>query len=562
MPQPAADGEGAGGGQDRLVEVEERRDPGSVGRGGGHRSTLRRALPLGPTGGARRTPRGRLLESRNTVTLTTGLPPALWTRSRPPRRAGSGGPCVPPAGAAPISAAVGRAGSCVHTPGAARPSTPRRRRPPPPPAGRLGWAPRPASVRSRRRARDRRQSAQRGARTRRPGASLCLVDDPDLRAALLTACREVGRSPADVREVGHAGGRRRCRVAWSAAALVLRGRGLGRRAGGPAPAARGGPRRPRHRRRRPRAARPGAGPWPSGPSTSSSCPRGRGWLRERLLRAVRPRGRCVAVVGARGGAGATATAVVAGHGGRGGGPAGGARRPRPASARASTWRWVPRTCPACAGTDLHDVRAPLPPGGLSAALPVADGVSVLAWGRGAGPRAGGRPGRGRGPPWTSTTWSSSTCPALGDPAAAAVAAAGRRPALRLPQRGPGRGRRRPLVLRRWGGGAERHLLVRGPAPGGLRAGDAGDRGPGGPGAARRRCRPPPGRWPGSTSCGPSPGWRPRSSAGEPFGVGRAQPAAALGATVGGRGAAGGPGPCRLTPTTPRDRCGPCWPPRA
>jgi secretion/DNA translocation related CpaE-like protein len=209
-----------------------------------------------------------------------------------------------------------------------------------------------------------------------PGRVLCLVDEPDLRARLLAACREVAVSP-DVR----AGPPEP--AAWSTASLVL----LDARS---AEAVAVLPRRSgvvlvHHD---PHGGDPGSEVWrlavAAGAEHVVVLPGGAGWLGELLVRSVRPGGRCVAVVGARGGAGATTTAIAL------------------ATAAAATGRRVvlvdgdplgagvdlamgAEELPGLRWHDLHDVRAPLPPGGLAAALPVADGVSVLAWGRGPAP---------------------------------------------------------------------------------------------------------------------------------------------------------------------------------
>ena len=295
-----------------------------------------------------------------------------------------------------------------------------------------------------------------------PGRVLCLVDEPDLRARLLAACREVAVSP-DVR----AGPPEP--AGWSTASLVL----LDARS---AEAVAVLPRRPgvvlvHHD---PNGGDPGSEVWrlavAAGAEHVVVLPEGAGWLGELLVRSVRPGGRCVAVVGARGGAGATTTAIAlataAAAAGRSvvlvdGDPLGAGVDLAMGAEELPGLRWH----------DLHDVRAPLPPGGLAAALPVADGVSVLAWGRGPAPE----PRAVRAVVRAALDEHDLVVldlPRAGEAAASAAAMA----AHVLLCVCPGELRAvasAPAVLRRWGTAAELHLLVRGPAPGGLGGHDAG-----------------------------------------------------------------------------------------
>ncbi len=309
-----------------------------------------------------------------------------------------------------------------------------------------------------------------------PGAVLVLVEDPDLRAALLAACREGAVAP----EV-HDGPPDP--ATWAAAALVLMDAAAAsavgavpRRAGvvlvhpgGPGTSDGGGP-------------DPGPEVWrlavAAGAEHVVRLPEGAGWLSDLLVRAVRPRGRCVAVVGARGGAGATSAAVAL------------------ATAAAAAGRRVvlvdldplgagvdlamgAEELPGLRWPDLHDVRSPLPPGGLSAALPQADGVAVLAWGRGPSPQAAAVRAVVRAA-LDEHDLVLLDLPRSGEPAAAssvtasasAAAAAAADVVVCVCPRELRAVAAAPAVLRRWGPAAELHLLVRGPAPGGLRGPDA------------------------------------------------------------------------------------------
>lgn len=292
-------------------------------------------------------------------------------------------------------------------------------------------------------------------------AVLCLVDEPDLRALLLSTCREVAVVP-DVRDAVPEP------ATWSAASLVL----LDARAAGVVGAL---PRRSGvvlvHHDAQGRE--PGSEVWrlavTAGAEHVVVLPEGAGWLGDLLVRAVRPRGRCVAVVGARGGAGATTTAITLATAAAASGlrvalvdadPLGGGVDLAMGAEELPGLRW----------SDLRDVRAPLPPGGLSAALPLADGVSVLAWGRGAAPE----------PPAARVVVQTALdehdlvvvdLPRAGEAAAVAVASAADVLLCVCPceLRAVASA---PAVLRRWGATAALHLLVRGPAPGGLRGTDA------------------------------------------------------------------------------------------
>ncbi|MFC3689579.1 septum site-determining protein Ssd [Aquipuribacter hungaricus] len=298
-------------------------------------------------------------------------------------------------------------------------------------------------------------------RTARAGSVLCLVSDPDLRARLLTACRDVAVTP-DVRAGVPTAG------LWCAASLVLldaatasRVGGLPRRAGVVLvqPDAGGG--------------EPDEQAWrlavAAGAEHVVVLPDGAGWLAEALVRAVRPRGRCVGVVGARGGAGSTATAVALATAAAASGrrvllvdadPLGGGLDLAMGAEELPGVRWH----------DLHDVRAPLPAGGLAVALPVADEVAVLSYGRG---QAVVLPGAARAVVRAGLDEHDLVVldlPRAGDEAA--LAASGEADVLLCVCPSELRAAAAaPAVLRRWGAVAEHHLLVRGPAPGGLREAD-------------------------------------------------------------------------------------------
>ena len=304
----------------------------------------------------------------------------------------------------------------------------------------------------------------RGARPGQQGGGtvLCLVDDPDLRALLVTACREVAVTP-DVR-AGVPDP-----ATWCAASLVLldaRSAGLvlslPRRAGVVLA------------HHDVQGTEPDAQVWrlavAAGAEHVVVLPEGTAWLGATLLRAVLARGRCVAVVGARGGAGATTVAVAL------------------ATAAAATGRRVmlvdadplgggvdlamgAEDLPGVRWHDLHDVRAPLPAGGLSAALPQADGVSLLSYGRGS---VRAQPASARAVVQAGLDEHDLVVvdlPRAGDEAAAAAAAAADVLVCVCPSELRAAAAA-PAVLHRWGAASELHLLVRGPAPGGLRESDA------------------------------------------------------------------------------------------
>ena len=287
---------------------------------------------------------------------------------------------------------------------------------------------------------------------------LCLVDEPDLRALLVSACREVAVTP-DVRTGAPDP------ATWCAAALVLLDArsaalvGSLPRRGGVVLAHLDAP-----------GTEPGAEVWrvavAAGVEHVVVLPEGAAWLAAALLRALRSRGRCVAVVGARGGAGATTTAVAL------------------ATAAAATGRRVllvdadplgggldlamgAEDLPGMRWQDLHDVRAPLPAGGLAAALPQADGVSLLSYGRGsiqvqpAAAQAVVRAGL------DEHDLVVLDLPRAGDDAASAVVAEVDVLVCVCPSELRAAAAA-PAVVRRWGAAAVLHLLVRGPAPGGLR----------------------------------------------------------------------------------------------
>ncbi|WP_380169430.1 septum site-determining protein Ssd [Jannaschia sp. R86511] len=310
----------------------------------------------------------------------------------------------------------------------------------------------------------------RQGRAARPGASqevgrvLCVGTDPDLRADLLAACAEAG-AVADA--VPH----RPASQAWAGAALVLVG-------SAEAHLVQDLPRRDGvvlvHHEPRGGDDDPGAEVWRAAVQAGAQqvlvLPLARDWLVEAARRAARPKGSCVAVVGARGGAGATTTAVALATAGAVAGlrvllvdadPLGGGLDLAVGAEQLPGLRWA----------DLADVAGPLPPGGLGAALPVADGVTVLSHGRDAlrvapaSARAVLRAGA------DEHDLVVLDLPRAGDPAAQVaveaadvllcVCPAEVRAAAAV-----------PAVLTGWPGPHRTHLLVRGPSPGGLRPRDA------------------------------------------------------------------------------------------
>ncbi|MFC5382361.1 septum site-determining protein Ssd [Aquipuribacter nitratireducens] len=331
---------------------------------------------------------------------------------------------------------------------------------------------------------------------------LCLAVDPEVRAVLSALCAEAG-----VAATSHPG--RSEPPGWRSAALVLLGLGepaggVGHDTGGAAEAAEavwppglaGLPRREGvvvvH------VPAPGAPVDPPGEVWRAAVAvgaehvvglaAGREWVVDRLRRAAWPSAFCVGVVGARGGAGATATAVALATAAARGAGRSGLRRDDPAvllldadpGGGGLDLALGAEELPGLRWDGLHDVRPPLPAGGLSHSLPTADGVRVLSHGRraalvqeGAGaavlaaaraehavvvldlprhPAAATVPGRSPARATPAPDVLLCVCPAE----VRAVAAA-------------------PLVLRAWRDwpAARTHLLVRGPSPGGLRASEAG-----------------------------------------------------------------------------------------
>ncbi len=294
------------------------------------------------------------------------------------------------------------------------------------------------------------------------GAVLCLVEDPELRARLVTACREAAVVP-DVRSEVPA------LEVWCSAPLVLIDErsatsvgGLPRRAGVVLVV------------HPPAGGEPTAEVWrlavAAGAQHVVVLPEAAGWLGDLLVRAGRPRGRCVAVVGARGGAGATSTAVALATTAAAAGtsvllvdadPLGGGLDLAMGAEELPGPRWH----------DLHDVRSPVPPGGLGAALPVADGVTVVSHGRdGTGPQ----PSAVRAVVQAGVDEYDLVVvdlPRAGDDAVAAAAQEADVLLCVCPSELRAAAAA-PLVMRRWGAVADLHLLLRGPAPGGLTEKDA------------------------------------------------------------------------------------------
>lgn len=306
------------------------------------------------------------------------------------------------------------------------------------------------------------------------GPVLAVSDDPDLRAALLAACQDAAvTASADPPDVAR----------WWAAPLVLLDarcadavRHLPRRRGVVLVTVPGGRTRPAT------TADPGPDPgvepapevWRAAVAVGAEhvvvLPVARAWLVARLRSSDRPRGRCVAVVGARGGAGATSTAIALATAGADAGhrvllvdadPLGGGIDLALGAEELPGLRW----------SDLHDVRGPLPPGGLAASLPLADGVGVLSHGRDAVPVTAAAASAVLQGALDEHDLVVVDLPRGGDEAATAVAAAADVLVCVCPaevRAGAGA----PAVLRRWAFGSQVHLLVRGPSPGGLRPQDA------------------------------------------------------------------------------------------
>lgn len=367
---------------------------------------------------------------------------------------------------------------------------------------------------------------------------LCLGGDPDLRAALAAAC-------ADARVRADTVTGRPALTTWARASAVL------------VPATEPDlvtdlPRRGGvvlvHHDPRGLADEPGPDVWRAAVAVGAEqvvvLPLAREWLVQALRRACRPTGSCVAVVGARGGAGATSASValataaaVAGH--RvllvDADPLGGGVDLALGAEDLPGLRWP----------DLHDVTAPLPPGGLAAALPVADGVALLSHGRGttrvdpAAARAVLRSGV------DEHDLVVVDLPRAGDDAAQAMAVAADVLLCVCPTEVRAVAAA-AAVLAGWPGAAATHLLLRGPAPGGLRPADAaaaveagmaalgGERGrpwrPGGSGVVAGGSGAGPGSGRGAGSglarvdvCRPEPGLAAALERGEPFAVGPRSP---------------------------------------
>lgn len=210
---------------------------------------------------------------------------------------------------------------------------------------------------------------------------LCLTDDPELRAELVEL---VGRSRARAVVPGPDDLDRE----WSAASVVLLDPACASLADGlprrdsvvvvtAAPGGRG-------------ASEDEEGPpgevWRAAVTVGAEhvavLPEALGWLRSRIARAGSAGARVIGVIGSRGGAGATTVAVVT------------------ATTAAATGASVllvdaddfgggvdlalgAEDLPGLRWPDLADVTGPLPPGGLAAALPVADGVVLLSHARAA-----------------------------------------------------------------------------------------------------------------------------------------------------------------------------------
>lgn len=301
-----------------------------------------------------------------------------------------------------------------------------------------------------------------GSRTSPGGRVLCLSDDPDLRAHLVALGREVGAVVEAVTTAPSVAG-------WREAAMVLLDADA-------VPLVRHLPRRDGlvlvHRD--PDGDEPGPEVWRGAVAAGAEqvvvLPVARPWLAAALGSAGRPKGRCVVTVGARGGAGATTvavalatTAVAAGH--RvlllDADPLGGGIDLALGAEELPGMRWP----------DLHDLSAPVPPGGLAAALPVADGVVLLSHGR-TGPPVGAAAVRAvLQAALDEHDLVVVDLPRSGDAGSQAAAALADVVVCVCPAEVRA-GAAAPSVLQGLATAAPVHLLVRGPAPGGLRPVDA------------------------------------------------------------------------------------------
>lgn len=296
------------------------------------------------------------------------------------------------------------------------------------------------------------------------GAVLCVADDPDVRAGLVGLAQELGAAVEAAADPDAA--------RWCAAAVVLLDAGAAGRL--------------THLPRRsdvvlvcadgPDDGEPAPEVWRAAVAVGAGrvvvLPAGRGWLTETVAAACRPRGTCVAVVGARGGAGASSAAVALAGAAAAGGrrvllldadPLGGGLDLALGAEDQPGLRW----------DALHDLRAPVPPGGLAAGLPVVDGVVLLSYGR------AGEPVR----PETADAVVRAAAdehdlvvldlPRAGDDAARAAAARADVVVCVCPCEVRAVAAA-PAVLRQWAPLAPVHLLVRGPSPGGLRPREAAE----------------------------------------------------------------------------------------
>ncbi|MGJ7439826.1 septum site-determining protein Ssd [Aquipuribacter sp. MA13-6] len=350
----------------------------------------------------------------------------------------------------------------------------------------------------------KQRQASGGARS---GAVLCLGDDPDLRALLASACAEAG-----VRTDSVTG--RPTLMAWTGAAAVLV-------PAGEPDLVRDLPRRDDvvlvHHDPRGVDDEPGPDIWRAAVAVGAGqvvvLPLAREWLVDAVRRACRPTGWCVAVVGARGGAGATSAAVALASAGATAGyrvllvdadPLGGGIDLALGAEDLPGPRW----------SDLHDVVAPLPAGGLVAALPVADGVAVLSHGRAAvavdqaAARAVVRSGV------DEHDLVVVDLPRAGDEAAQSMAVAADVLLCVCPTEVRAVAAA-PAVLAGWPGVPSTHLLLRGPAPGGLRPADAAAAVEAGRGPAAALDR--------VDVCRAEPGLAAALERGEPFAVGARSP---------------------------------------
>jgi len=293
---------------------------------------------------------------------------------------------------------------------------------------------------------------------------LCVGTDPDLRADLAAACAEAGAGADSA--TGRPG-----LSAWIDAPLVLVSAAepdlvhdLPRRDGVVLV----------HQDPRGEDRDPGPDVWRAAVDVGAQqvlvLPLARDWLVDVVRGACRPRGLCVAVVGARGGAGATSTSVALATAGAATGrrvllvdadPLGGGADLAMGAEELPGMRW----------TDLRDVTGPLPPGGLAAALPAADGVAVLSHGRG-GTRV--EPAAAQAVLRAGVDEHDLVVvdlPRAGDTAAQVMALLADVLLCVCPAEVRAAAAA-PAVLAGWPGASQAHLLVRGPAPGGLRPADA------------------------------------------------------------------------------------------